>query len=246
MYARALCRPRGCTSTASRWLSQRAWITAIASAFGGGWLTDAGSEAAFFAQVLRQVVRYSPRNAHYDSPGLVIIQLDGLSAPLLRFSSLLGCAADAESLDPIGQPPPSSTGTRGCPRQRPAASPGILHGAAQRVPAFRWYEKDTHRLHRRQPVGRRGRDRGPALRWQAGLLADGGVSISNGLLRATHPTSFLTFSRAFLPKSGASGYATFLSSPQGFSRAFVLTIGAMVTNLAAGTPSAAAPHHPPE
>lgn len=203
------------------------WITAGATAF-GGWLTDAGSESAFFAQVLRQVVRYSPRNAHYDSPGLVIIQIDGLSAPLLRFSLSSGALPTISRWVRSGSHHILDWHT-GLPSTTPGSQSGILHGAATRVPAFRWYEKKTSRL----MVANRSEDAAEIetrLSDGKGLLADGGVSISN-VFSGDAETSFLTFSRTYLPKEGASGYATFLSTPQGFSRAFVLTLGAMITNL---------------
>jgi hypothetical protein len=64
----------------------------------------------------------------------------------------------------------------------------------------------------------------------AGLLSGGGASISN-VFSGDAESAVLTFSRVSRRNLTSRGSATFLVSPNGFSRALVLTIGEMVKEL---------------
>ena len=64
----------------------------------------------------------------------------------------------------------------------------------------------------------------------AGLLSGGGASISN-VFSGDAESAVLTFSRVSRRNQTSRGSATFLVSPNGFSRALVLTIGEMVKEL---------------
>ena len=78
------------------------------------------------------------------------------------------------------------------PSTTPASQAGLLHGASGQVPAFRWYEKDSGRL----LVANHPRDAAEIqqrLSDGRGLLADGGVSISN-IFTGDAPTALLTMS----------------------------------------------------
>ncbi|WP_239393852.1 phage holin family protein, partial [Frankia sp. CiP3] len=61
-----------------------AWTTAVIAAM-VGWLADAGSDETFIGEIMRQVARYGGGGIPFDGPGVVIVQIDGLSAPLLRW-----------------------------------------------------------------------------------------------------------------------------------------------------------------
>ena len=63
-----------------------------------------------------------------------------------------------------------------------------------------------------------------------GLLRDGGVSISN-IFSGDATTSLLTVSRAALPGRSTRGYAAFMTSPYGFTRALVLGVGRVFKEL---------------
>jgi hypothetical protein len=63
-----------------------------------------------------------------------------------------------------------------------------------------------------------------------GLLADGGVSISN-MFSGDAPLGLLNVSSAALPGRSIRGYATFMLNPSGLARAVVLSVGEMLKEL---------------
>jgi hypothetical protein len=217
-------------SFADAWLAS--WVAAALAAL-INWLADAGSDDVFLGQALRQMARSPNSGARRGptEPGLLIIQLDGLSAPLLSW------AIKAGNLPNLGrwlreQSHTMVTWHTGMPSTTPASQAGILHGSVSQVPAFRWYEKESGQI----VVTNRPRDAAEIERRISdgrGLLADGGVSISNAFT-GDAPISMLTFSKAALPGRSARGYLTFVASPYGFARAVVLSIGEMLKEVQQG------------
>jgi hypothetical protein len=209
---------------ADAWVAS--WIAAILAAM-INWLADAGSDDVFLRQTLRQMAR-SPFDEPPDRPGVLIVQLDGLSEPLLSW------AVKAGNLPNLGRwlrdGSHSMTGWHtGMPATTPASQAGILHGDSSQVPAFRWYEKEHSRL----VVTNRPRDAADVEKRISngrGLLADDGVSISN-VFSGDAPVSLLTFSNASLPGRSARGYLAFVASPYGLARALVLSIGEMLKEI---------------
>lgn len=203
------------------------WVAAALSAL-VNWLADAGTDDAFIGETLRRMVRGRRTSEVVRPPGLLIIQLDGVAAPLLRW------AVRAGNLPHIGQWLRSGRYRlrdwhTGVPATTPAAQAGLLHGDARGVPAFRWYEKGTGKL----VVTSRPRDAALVQRRisdHAGLLAHGGVSIGN-FFTGDATTSLLTVSNASLPGRSARGYAAFMTSPYGLARAVVLSIGEALKEL---------------
>nr|WP_202797668.1 phage holin family protein [Candidatus Protofrankia datiscae] len=202
-----------------------AWGIAVISAV-VGWLADAGSDGTFSSEVMRQVARYGGGGGSpFDGPGVVIVQIDGLSAPLLRWAVTAGNLPTLSRWVRGGSHRFVEWHT-GMPSTTPTSQAGILHGTSGHVPAFRWYDKDAGRL----VVTNRPRDAAEIERGFSngrGLLADGGVSISN-VFSGDAPHSLLTVSQAGLPGRRARGYASFAASPQGLARSLVLTIGEMI------------------
>ncbi|MDG6105666.1 alkaline phosphatase family protein [Dactylosporangium aurantiacum] len=202
------------------------WTAAVLTAL-VNWLADAGSDDVFLGQTLRQMVRRNHERPATE-PGVLFVQIDGLSAPLLSW------AVKAGNLPNLGKW--LRTGTHalvpwhtGMPATTPASQAGILHGSESEVPAFRWYEKATDRL----VVTNRPRDAAEVearISTGRGLLADGGASISN-VFSGDAPTSLLTFSNAGLPGRTARGYLAFVASPYGFARAIVLSVGEMLKEI---------------
>ncbi|WP_433086232.1 alkaline phosphatase family protein [Dactylosporangium sp. CA-052675] len=211
-------------SFADAWIAS--WLAAVLTAL-VNWLADAGSEDVFLGQALRQMARRH-RGTPATEPGVLIVQLDGLSAPLLSW------AVKAGNLPNLGHWLRSGTHAMrawhtGLPATTPASQAGILHGDFAQIPAFRWYEKDGARL----VVTNRPRDAADVearISTGRGLLADGGVSISN-VFSGDAPTSLLTFSNASLPGRSARGYLAFVASPYGFARALVLSVGEMLKEI---------------
>ncbi|MFI6262570.1 alkaline phosphatase family protein [Micromonospora sp. NPDC051006] len=236
-----------------------AWL-AVALAAIVNWLADAGTDDTFVSEMLRLMTRVrrapqrrrsmswrrrrtddaAPSADEQPADGVLVIQLDGVAAPLVQW------AVRAGNLPTIGRwlRSRSHRMTRwhtGLPATTPAAQAGLLHGEVRRVPAFRWYEKatvssDGTRSPGRLMVTSRPRDAAEIeqrLSTGHGLLRDGGVSISTAF-SGDAPTSLLTVSRAGLPGRSNPGYATFMTSPYGFARAVVLGAGQLLRELHEG------------
>ncbi|MET8153377.1 alkaline phosphatase family protein [Actinoplanes sp. NPDC005259] len=206
------------------------------------WMFDSGTEDTFVKEARRLMRGIRRRHARQaggrlitlrrpppgQEPGLLMVQLDGVSEPVLRW------AVRAGNLPTIGRWLRAGTHTMrgwhtGLPSTTPAAQAGILHGASQQVPGFRWYEKESGRL----IVSNRPRDAAMIERRfsdGAGLLRDGGVSIGNAF-SGDAVTRLLTVSHAALPGRSARGWAAFMASPFGFTRALVLGVGEVFTEL---------------
>ncbi|GAA0536133.1 phage holin family protein [Paractinoplanes ferrugineus] len=206
------------------------------------WMLDSGSDDTFVREakrLMRGVRRRQARQAGGSflslhrprpgtEPGLLLLQFDGLSEPVLRW------AIRAGNLPTLGHWLRSGSHTMvgwhtGMPATTPASQAGILHGASRQIPGFRWFEKDTGKL----MVTSRPRDAAviePRLSDGRGLLRDGGVSIGNAF-SGDAVVSLLTVSRAALPGRSARGWAAFMASPYGFTRALVLGVGEVFTEL---------------
>jgi hypothetical protein len=206
------------------------WI-ASALATVVNWLFDAGSEDAFLAQVLGRAVRVAHRQPPCAGHGLLIVQLDGVSEPLLRQAVTAGSVPTLSRWLRQG-----SHSVRGWHTGLPSTTPGgqsvLLHGDATVVPAFRWYEKESGRI----LVANRPRDCAEIQARMSdgrGLLADGGVSVSN-LFTGDAPLALLTMSDALLPPRNTRGLASFASTPGGLPRSIMLFVGEMFTELQQG------------
>jgi hypothetical protein len=214
-------------SFADAWIAS--WVAAGLAAL-VNWLADAGADDVFLGQALRSMAG-RPSTGPAGRPGLLIVQLDGLSAPLL------GWAVKAGNLPTLGRWLRAGTHRMrswhtGVPSTTPASQAGILHGDTLHVPAFRWYEKPDARFF----VTNRPADAAvlqSRISTGRGLLADGGVSISNAF-SGDAPVQLLTVSNASLPGRSARGYLAFVASPYGFARAMVLSVGEMFKEIQQG------------
>jgi hypothetical protein len=206
------------------------------------WMFDSGTEDTFVKEARRLMRGIRRREARQTGgrlitlrrpppgtePGLLMVQLDGVSEPVLRW------AVRAGNLPTIGRWLRAGTHAMrgwhtGLPSTTPASQAGILHGASQQVPGFRWYEKQDGRL----IVSNRPRDAAMIERRFSdgnGLLRDGGVSIGNAF-SGDAVINLLTVSHAALPGRSARGWAAFMASPFGFTRALVLGVGEVFTEL---------------
>ncbi|WP_405058057.1 alkaline phosphatase family protein [Kribbella sp. NBC_01505] len=193
-----------------------------------GWFAYAGSDDAYVAEVMRVVRRRARKMTAAPKTGMLIIQLDGLSAPLLNWMVMSGNLPHLGGWIRDGKHSMVEWHT-GVPATTPASQAGILHGGSGQIPAFRWYEKETGRV----MVTNRGRDAAEIearMSTGRGLLADGGVSISNNWSGDAEHCE-LVFSRAALPNSRSGGYVRFFTSPQGGARGLVLCVAEMVKEL---------------
>jgi Type I phosphodiesterase / nucleotide pyrophosphatase len=165
--------------------------------------------------------------------GLLVIQIDGLSRPLLeelmaegRMPVLAGLVRSGRLVVDswIPQLPPCT----------PASQAGILHGRNDGVPGFRWYEKSSGRL----LEANRPRDASEIAGRVSdghGLLVEGGASIGN-LLTGDAPSSHLTLATIEGDPSGhdrstrAGGYPL---DPRVYARIVGLMVIELVREVAA-------------
>ena len=164
--------------------------------------------------------------------GVLIVQLDGLAQGTLEFAVQSGLAPTltrwlregTHRLEPWWAEVPSTT---------PASQAGLLHGAADRVPAFRWWDRELGRLlvtnHPRdaEVIEERLARAGP------GLLAGGGVAVST-MFTGGAATSLLVVSRARRGLGPGATFVEFCSSPFVLVRALLLTVGELVKELYQG------------
>jgi hypothetical protein len=123
------------------------------------------------------------------SPGLVIVQMDGVSRPELERLVRAGRMPVLARLIEDGRLEIGSW-TPLLPPCTPASQAGILHGANDGIPGFRWYEKDDRRLIVANHAGDAA-EIDARISDGDGLLVDDGVSIGN-LLGGDSSFSHLT------------------------------------------------------
>jgi hypothetical protein len=165
----------------------------------------------------------------------VIIQIDGLPAPILRWGVAAGTFPTLSRWVRSGGHDVADWVAL-MPCTTPASQAGLLHGRIDKVPAFRWYEKGTDGEPGRLLVANRPGDAAviqERLTDGRGLLCGGGVSIGN-IFTGDATTSYLTISSVGLKggmRTADQGLTKFVASPFGLTRAIVLTVGEMVKEI---------------
>ncbi|GAB3947014.1 hypothetical protein GCM10027614_41500 [Micromonospora vulcania] len=171
--------------------------------------------------------------------GVVVVQVDGLPFPVVEHGMAAGILPTLSRWVRSGSHDAVRWWAR-VPSTTPASQAGLLHGSSEGIPAFRWYEKEAGRL----VVTNRPADAADIesrISDGRGLLADGGVSVSN-MFSGDAPTTLMVMSRAGqrggLGPGGA--YVRFFASPFVFVRALVRTLGEIIKELYQGGSSACA------
>ena len=148
---------------------------AVLTALSG--LIGMSDEDSFSQRVVAQVIRDDEAAPRTDVPGVLMIQIDGLAAPLLRAQVRAGNLPTLSRWVRDGSHRLSGW-TALLPSQTSASQAGLLMGSNDGIPAFRWYEKENRRLlvsnHSADA-----REIEARLSTGQGLLAGGGVSIDN-------------------------------------------------------------------
>jgi uncharacterized membrane protein YvlD (DUF360 family) len=182
-------------------------------------LLGVNDEDEYSLRVTRRVARRQGAHTGTDVPGILFLEIDGLSLPVLRDAMRDGSAPvmarwiadDGYRLAEWETDLSSQTG---------ASQAGILLGSNDDIPAFRWVEKERGRMmvcsspddcaeiERRHATG-------------AGLLIDGGASRGN-LLSGEAEETILTVSRTDAEKGANPGYRAFLANGFNVTRALVL------------------------
>jgi uncharacterized membrane protein YvlD (DUF360 family) len=193
-------------------------------------LVSVSDDDSYYAILVRRLVARNFGRAPESTPGLLIVQVDGLSLPVLghamragRVPVLGGLVRDgAATLHPwVAMLPPTT----------PASQAGILYGRNDGVAGFRWYEKATARLlvanhpDDASQIGRRLSD-------GTGLLVDDGASIGN-LFSGDAPRSYLTMATIGegRPSDDARRLRGFLATSVNFVRLLVLMAGEVIKEL---------------
>ena len=203
-------------------------LTALNSLFAE--LVAVSDDDSYYSVLVRRLVARDFRNAAEPNPGLLVIQIDGLSQPVLeqsiragRVPVLGGMVRDGvATLHPwVALLPPTT----------PASQSGILHGRNDGIAGFRWYEKASGRL----IVANHPEDAAEIVRRisdGSGLLARDGASIGN-LVTGDAPRSYLTMATIAEGKSRRDDrrmrglYVTTVN----YLRLLVLMVGEVVKEL---------------
>jgi uncharacterized membrane protein YvlD (DUF360 family) len=187
------------------------------------WLVALGEDESYFGHLVRLLIRGdSPQT---DAPGVVFIQIDGLSAPVLMNQMRAGRVPTMSRWLRSGSHRLTGWECR-LPSQTSASQAGLLLGSNDGIPAFRWYEKTSGRL----MVSNRAADAAEIegrLSTGAGLLAGGGSSVGN-LFSGDAAESILTVSRLSDPAAALGptrSWFYFFVSPFALARAVFLSLG---------------------
>src|SRR5438093_14062 len=185
---------------------------------------------SFFGTLVRQLAARHG-TPHSDRPGVLFVQIDGLSEPVLRRRLEAGGAPTIGRWLRSGAM--TLTGWEPLlPTQTSASQAGILHGNNDGIPGFRWWDKASRRL----LVSNHPRDAREMMRRVSngrGLLAEGGASIGN-LFSGDATRSYLTAATIDDParelrRSHVLDW--FFISPYSVVRWLVLSVGEIVKEL---------------
>jgi uncharacterized membrane protein YvlD (DUF360 family) len=211
-----------------------------------GTLLALGDDAAwrrFALEPMRARVRRGQNHAAVtDTPGVLFLEIDGLSAPALREAIRKGYAPNLERWLDSG----SHTLTEWEPdlsSQTSASQAGILLGSNDNIPAFRWYDRESRSLIVSNTL--RGSELLEARHSSGeGLLATDGASRGN-LFSGDAPDTFLTFSTIRARRtSHRQHYALFYANPYNVGRTAALYVADVAREYAAGIWQLLANHRP--
>jgi hypothetical protein len=212
-------------------------VTGIVMA-AGRWVWGANDSEYVVADVLRRARRRARRAGVEGSPtarepGLLVVQLDGVAAPVLAEAIEAGLAPTVQRWLERGTHQLEQWWAR-VPSTTPASMAGLLHGDTAQIPAFRWWDRDLGRLvvtnhpadaalvERRLTTGK-------------GLLAGGGTAVSTMFSGdAAHTFLVMSRTRAKGPDGEPAGlgagpqFLRFFASPFVLVRAVSLTLGEML------------------
>ncbi len=191
-------------------------------------IVAANRDDTFYAELSRRLAAQETQRVA-GGRGLLVVQIDGLGAPILRNAIRVGLTPRMASWVRSGRyrlvewdcAPPSQT---------PSSQAGILHGSNDDIPAFRWYEKDRGRL----MVANRPADAAEIERRLSdgkGLLAADGTSVGN-LFSGDAVRSLFTMSTIGQRRpADVDAFSLYFVDPGAFVRTIVLTISEAVKEL---------------
>jgi uncharacterized membrane protein YvlD (DUF360 family) len=192
-------------------------------------ILGSNDDDAYSLRVIHRVARKSGERIETDEPGIVYLEIDGLSKPVLQRAMRDGnapqmaswLATDTHRLVEWETDLSSQTG---------ASQAGILMGSNEDIPAFRWVEKERGEL----MVCSNPDDCAEIERRRAGdgLLRDGGASRGN-LLSGEADHVLLTASRVSAEKQANPGYRAFFANGFNVTRTLVLVVWEVILEVVA-------------
>ncbi|MCD4527118.1 phage holin family protein [Nocardioides sp. cx-173] len=203
-----------------------AFVTSWLCAAGGtvaAYLLTAGTDESLTTALARRGRSVRPPDPEVD--GLLVVQLDGVPFPVLRWAVQAGGVPTIRRWVTSGAYHLREW-TPQLPCTTPASQLGVLHGTVAGVPGFRWYDRELGRvLVANHPADARIiEERASNGR---GLLCEDGVSISN-LFSGDAENAPLTMSRASARLGSPQtrrALVWFLLTPTGFARSLTRTVG---------------------
>ncbi len=202
-----------------------AWIVGIVGTV-VGWLSTAGTDEALVQRLVSSSRRRPVKLDDAEVEGVLFVQLDGVPFPVLQMAVTAGTVPTLSRWIRSGSHRLHEW-TPKLPATTPASQMGILHGVIDGIPAFRWYDRASDKV----IVANRPADAAlieATLTTGYGLLADGGVSISN-LFTGDAPQAALTMSRrAGRGEVTRRAVARFVASPSGLTRGLSRSISELM------------------
>ncbi len=132
----------------------------------------------YLYQLIQRYARKDKKErTEFDSPGLIMLEVDGLSEPVLRQAMDNGYMPFLRSLIDGGEYRLLEWDS-GLPSQTSAMQAGILHGSHFNIPAFRYYDKASDRLFVSNRPGSAAEMLRPLSNGE-GLLAHDGFGLNN-------------------------------------------------------------------
>ncbi|MCK4741930.1 MAG: phage holin family protein [Anaerolineales bacterium] len=186
---------------------------------------------SYYAHLVYQIIHLADQVEESDVPGVIFLEVDGLSEPVLRRAIADGFMPTLNDWLESGT---HQLAYWECDlsSQTSASQAGILLGSNFDIPAFRWYEKDQQkRMVSNNPADSAAIER--RLSTGDGLLINNGASRSN-LFSGDAPNAIFTFSTITdLSKHSTKDFYPALMGPYNFIRILLLFVWDVVSELRA-------------
>ena len=193
-------------------------------------LVAVSDDDSYYSVLVRRLVAREFRHPKEAQAGLLVVQIDGLSLPVLREAIRAGRAPVLGRLVRSGEATLHAWVAM-LPPTTPASQGGILHGNNDGIAGFRWYEKATAKL----LVANHPEDAAEIVNRISdgrGLLAGDGAGIGN-LVTGDAPRSYLTMATIDrkAPSDDARRLRGFFVTTVNYIRLVVLMVGEIVKEL---------------
>jgi len=192
--------------------------------------TTIDDDYSFYGGVVQWLsARNLDMGEHEEGRGLVMLEIDGLSARRLREAVDKGLMPTVAGML-AGGTHTMSTVDCGLPSQTSSCQAGIMYGRNDDIPAFRWYDKERGRVVASSNF-RDAAEMNAFLSTGHGLLRDGS-SINNHMAgdarKSLFTMSVLTDTPESMQKRSRRDLYLFFLNPYLFPRSIVLSLGDMV------------------